>query len=399
GFAPSFTDVLTYPVRFPHPLTLSGTFYFELAHSPENSIRHNDGLLELLMQTNPGDTVLVEQLYERLSWSDSRNLRLQAYVDAARAGARVRILLDDCYDRDENAQVVRYLNDLAQKEKLDLEAQLANPMGAGLHNKMVLAHIGGRGYVWAGSINGSEVAFKANREVGFLVQSDEAYEYLAAMFQRDWEAPYGRYFTYLPLTLKGFKMPDYLLISEVFYDAPGDDEGREWVEIYNPTGKTTDVSDYKIGDAQESGLYEGMYRFPEGAVIGSGEVIVVAETASGFYELYGHKPDFELSDTDPQIPDMMPYIKWGKGSWRLKNAGDEILLLGPDDSPVDVVVYGEGVYPGVNPYQGALREGESLERYPPIRDTDDCAADFRVARLPSPGCLPGDSKPSGRCSH
>ncbi len=38
----------------------------------------------------------------------------------------------------------------------------------------------------AGSLNGGEASAKLNRELSLVVQSDEAYGYLAAMFWGDW---------------------------------------------------------------------------------------------------------------------------------------------------------------------------------------------------------------------
>ena len=65
-------------------------------------------------------------------------------------------------------------------------ARRRNPTGHGIHNKMVLAQIGGRGWVIAGSLNGGEVSAKLNREMALLVGSDEAYTYLADVFWYDW---------------------------------------------------------------------------------------------------------------------------------------------------------------------------------------------------------------------
>ncbi len=59
----------------------------------------------------------------------------------------------------------------------------------------------------------------------------------------------------------------HLLISEVLYDTPGTDEDEEWIEIYNPTASTIDLSHYKVGDEEEQGKGEGMYQFPSGASI------------------------------------------------------------------------------------------------------------------------------------
>ena len=90
------------------------------------------------------------------------------------------------------------VNEIAHREQLSLSCLRGNPSGLGIHNKMILLEVDGRGYVHAGSWNGSELASKGNREVALLVQSDEAYRYLAEMFERD--APH---IAYLPLFANG----------------------------------------------------------------------------------------------------------------------------------------------------------------------------------------------------
>ncbi len=194
---PTIEDATLYPVRFPTPLTITGTFVFEVVQSPETSLRADAGLLPMIARAGPGDTVLVEQLYEHHHWGPSAstpeadpNLRLEAYLAAARRGARVRILLDNFFDDPRNPRsnlaTIAYLNAIAQKESLDLEARRGNPTYLGIHNKMVLVRAGGRGWVHVGSINGSEGSAKVNREVALQVQSDAAYQFLETMFWQDW---------------------------------------------------------------------------------------------------------------------------------------------------------------------------------------------------------------------
>jgi phosphatidylserine/phosphatidylglycerophosphate/cardiolipin synthase-like enzyme len=121
------------------------------------------------------------------------NPRLQAYIAAARRGAKVRVLLDAYFDNQDltsprsNLRTVEYLTAVAQVEGLDLQARRGNPTGQGIHNKMVLAQIGGSGWAVVGSLNGGEVSAKLNREMALLVGSDEAYAYLADVFWYDWE--------------------------------------------------------------------------------------------------------------------------------------------------------------------------------------------------------------------
>ena len=86
-----------------------------------------------------------------------------------------------------NLRTVEYLTAVAQAEGLDLQARRRNPTGQGIHNKMVLAQIGGQGWVVVGSLNGGEVSAKLNREMALLVGSDEVYAYLADVFWYDWD--------------------------------------------------------------------------------------------------------------------------------------------------------------------------------------------------------------------
>lgn len=389
----------TYTVAFSRPLSLRDEMAFEVVHAPENSLRTVDGLLGTVGRAGAGDSVLIEQFYEHLHWGAADgtpqadpNLRLEAYLDAARRGARVRILLNERVFGDyenQNRETAAYLQSRARAEGLDLEVRLADPTALGLHNKMVLVQAGGHGYVHVGSINGSEVSSKVNREVALQVQSDAAYEYLRAVFDHDWASV--RLVVHLPVVLKGYQTPQaaaYLLVSEVLYAGTKE---QEWVEILNPTGAAVDISAYQIGDAEGPGVYEGMYRFPVGTVLGPGQVLVVAASAASFRQAYGVAPDFEIYATDATVPTLQPAPSWGTGEWHLRNDGDQVLLLDRAYQVVDVVAYGDAVYPGVVPHPGVAFYSHSLERYPPLFDTDDCSLDFRDWPFPNPGELPGQT--------
>jgi hypothetical protein len=162
-----------------------------------------------------------DQFYEYAHWGPSDgtpetdpNPRLEAYLAAARRGATVRILLDRYFDLEgENAATVAYLQGVARAEGLDMQARLGDPTQLGLHNKMVLASIGGRGYVHTGSLNGGKSSAKINRELALQVQSNEAYDYLKAVFDYDWRLSTPA--VYLPLVIKDFEFlqpADHLLI-------------------------------------------------------------------------------------------------------------------------------------------------------------------------------------------
>ncbi|MER2598497.1 MAG: phospholipase D-like domain-containing protein [Caldilineales bacterium] len=186
-----------YTLVHPEPLRLGGSFQAEFVQAPETSLLPAEagGLLGMVARAGRGDVVLVQQLYERDHWGAATatplsvpNPRLLAYVDAARRGARVRIMLDSFFDAASNRITADYLNLLAQAEHLDLEARLGNPALGGIHNKMVLVQAGGQGWLHIGSLNGSEAAAKINRELALQVQANAAYAYLAEAFWHDWDA-------------------------------------------------------------------------------------------------------------------------------------------------------------------------------------------------------------------
>jgi hypothetical protein len=109
--------------------------------------------------------------------------RLQAYI--ATPQAKVRVLRDVCVDNQNltrprsNLRTVEHQTAVAQTEEPDLRARRRNSTGQGIHSKMLLAQIGGKGWVIVGSLNGGAVSTKLNRKMALLVGSDKVYDYLA----------------------------------------------------------------------------------------------------------------------------------------------------------------------------------------------------------------------------
>ena len=395
GFVPIIdSGGVTYTVRFPDPAVFYGTYRFEIIQSPENSLRAGDGLLGLVGRAAAGDALQVEQLSERPYWGATTsnpaadpNPRLEAYLDAARRGAQVDLLLDSFFDDGSavgNAAACTYANGVARHEGLPLTCRTGNPTGLGIHNKMVLARIGGRGFVHVGSINGSELSHKGNRELALQVQSDVAYAYLSRVFAAD--VPHV---AYMPAALAGYQgAAGRVLISEVVYDPPGPDEA-EFVELVNPTGAPVDLNGYALGDAVYSADFEDMRHFPAGTVLPANGTLIVTISAAAFRAEFGIVPQFEIVDSDPTVPELIDDPAWGdpEALFRLGNSGDEVLLI-RWDGLVDVVTYGDGYHSAVVGCPLLVPPARSLERYPYWRDTDDCAADFRAWAFPSPGRLP-----------
>lgn len=183
---------------FAAPAIFSGTARFSVISAPENTLRPDAGLMRLLLRAGPGDEIYVEQLYEHKHWGLSTsnviadpNPRLQALIDAARRGARVRLLLDSFFDEPNdvrnNIATLTYLNAVAAAEGLDLAVRMGNPTAGGIHAKLHLFHVGGEMWSAIGSLNGSEISNKLNREVVVMTDLAGVYEHLVQVFAWDWE--------------------------------------------------------------------------------------------------------------------------------------------------------------------------------------------------------------------
>jgi phosphatidylserine/phosphatidylglycerophosphate/cardiolipin synthase-like enzyme len=182
---------------FAAPVTAAGPMRVMVVTAPENANRPDAGLLDLIARAGRGDELALMQLYEHRHWGPSTsnpvadpNPRLQALIDAARRGAKVRILLDSFFDEPDalrsNAATVAYVEAIAAAEGLDLSARVGNPTRGGIHAKLLLARIGNEYWSAVGSLNGGEISFKLNREVVLLVDQRPIYEYLLRVFEHDW---------------------------------------------------------------------------------------------------------------------------------------------------------------------------------------------------------------------
>jgi phosphatidylserine/phosphatidylglycerophosphate/cardiolipin synthase-like enzyme len=405
GFTPSYTSgnsagEVAYNTRFATPLSIGAPVSVELATSPESNLR-NGGIVALLNSAGAGDVIVAEQLNEPYYWGPKNsnpavdpNPRLAAMIGAAARGARVRVVLDSFYDDVDdprgNRATAQYLNDLARANRWDLRALTGNPTRRGIHNKLIAVKVGNRKYVQVGSWNGSEVSAKRNREMTVLIESTPVFDYVYSAVLYDFWISQP---VFVPAAMQHYAPPmplSYPLISEVMVDPSGPDAGREWVEIYNPSGVAILLNGYKIGDAEAPGKFgEGMYTFPPTATIPAGGAVVVAEDALAFTNDYGLRPQFAVVSYDPMVPALTPYTAWATGTMGLGNDGDQVLLLGPSNTVVDAAVWISDTLPGTRPFTGLIAPGHSLERHPPGQDSNDCNADFHDQPYPSPGTAPG----------
>ncbi len=195
-----FPELPLYPIEeapFREAVGFSARAAFALVSAPENATRPERGIHALIARAGAGDAIAVMQLYEHKNWGDSTsnpvadpNPRLEALIAAARRGAQVQILLDRYFDDPaalrNNQATVDYINQIALSEGIALAAQLGNPTHGGIHAKLILLRIGGEHWSAVGSLNGSEVSHKLNREVVVLTDMPGVYARLQSVFDWDW---------------------------------------------------------------------------------------------------------------------------------------------------------------------------------------------------------------------
>lgn len=110
-------------------------------------------------------------------------------------------------------------------------------------------------------------------------------------------------------------------ISEVFYDAAGSDEGREFIELCNGNEYPCDLSGMLLLDGSAS---SSAFAIPDGTLVPAGGRAVIASSREGFYALFGGYPDCAG----------LPFT--------LNNGGEAVRLLKKDGSPVDAVYISGG---------------------------------------------------------
>jgi hypothetical protein len=170
-----------------------------------------------------------------------------------------------------------------------------------------------------------------------------------------------KYLLLIPLFSISIYAQQHILITE-FAVTP---TAGEFIEIYNNTDQTIDLSDYYITDATFSGNNTYYYnivigsnigggsfsdfhaRFPVGSTISPGEFQIMAMNGSDFITTYSIQPTYELYETSPSIPNMREALPGSIDSQSsLTNDGEIIVLYywdGQSDlvQDVDYVVWGD----------------------------------------------------------
>jgi beta-lactamase superfamily II metal-dependent hydrolase len=150
--------------------------------------------------------------------------------------------------------------------------------------------------------------------------------------------------------------PAHMLVvfSEVFYDTPGTDSVEEWIELYNNSPMSVDISGWTITDNNGSG---STYTFPSNTSIAARSYFTVALNSTGFNNLYGRDADL-----------------YGTFS-SLNNSGDALILKDSTGTEKDTVAWEGGAAAGVPTLWGSTTlptasTGKSISRTDATTDTD-----------------------------
>jgi phosphatidylserine/phosphatidylglycerophosphate/cardiolipin synthase-like enzyme len=111
---------------------------------------------------------------------------LQAALDAARRGVRVRVLLSSAwYVEEDNRRLVEWLNGLAADEGLPIAARLAEPRSryGKIHAKGAVVD---GDTVVLGSVNWNNHSVRENREVDVVLEGEAVGSYYERVFWADW---------------------------------------------------------------------------------------------------------------------------------------------------------------------------------------------------------------------
>ena len=158
------------------------------------------------------------------------------------------------------------------------------------------------------------------------------------------------------------------LISEVFYDATGSDDGKGFIELFGTPGSSLD------------GFFVEGVNGSNGAVTASLALSGVID-ADGLFVLADR-----LSDGTTLVASADLVLNFD-----FQNGPDSVRLLAPDGSVVDALGYGVfdpgEVFAGEGSPAPDASAGSSLARLFADQDTDDNAIDFAIA-APTPGSAP-----------
>jgi len=136
-----------------------------------------------------------------------------------------------------------------------------------------------------------------------------------------------------------------IIFMQVYYDTPGTESNEEWVELYNPSKSTVDVTGWVISDNI------GSWTFPEASINGE-SYFVVARREEGFKNLYSGC-----------TPDISGFTRG------LNNDGDQLTLKDAEGKEMDFVAWEGGADGAYAEWDLETNDTQSIKRTS-FTDTD-----------------------------
>lgn len=132
------------------------------------------------------------------------------------------------------------------------------------------------------------------------------------------------------MAIATFAKADLVAITEFMNNADGEDNGREWVELFNYGAAPCDVSDWTLTD--EDG---DTYTIPSGTTIASGDYLILVSGGTGGISAADAKSTFEIEwlggASDSRV--------LGMENHAFGNSGDELILSDAGASVVWSLAY------------------------------------------------------------
>ncbi|MEM0466727.1 MAG: phospholipase D-like domain-containing protein [Candidatus Thermoplasmatota archaeon] len=165
-----------------------------------------------------------------------------------------------------------------------------------------------------------------------------------------------------------------ILINEVMYNPIYDDNYYEWVELYNPTNQSINISGWTITDNYSEDLLEGDRDH------GNGTTII---PPNGYALITDHGTMFYENCTTPDNTVRL-YVHDNSIGNGLSNTKDKLILKNQQRIIIDAIEWGED-YPDIpgTPFH-LIDENHSLSRYH-LQHTNDTSIDFYDELNPTPG--------------
>ncbi|MCX6667506.1 MAG: lamin tail domain-containing protein, partial [Euryarchaeota archaeon] len=165
-----------------------------------------------------------------------------------------------------------------------------------------------------------------------------------------------------------------IVINEVMYNPTQDDNYNEWIELYNPTNQSINVSGWSITDNSAEDFLEGDLENGNGTtVVPPNGYAIIADHGTKIYE------NFSISNNAIRL-----YVDdFGIGNG-LGNDQDKLILKNNTGNEIDSLEWGYDYPDVIGSPADLVNEGHSLARHQGI-DTNNSSNDFYDCAIPTPG--------------